>query len=197
MRGFWLVVWLLIPVVALAYHMGPGQRRLEMDRVDDLVRSAAENAEAEKWLEATSLYDEALQILPEDELEQGQRIRLELAKAKMFVKKLPEAHEELKELVDELAASAEPNKELLGESRSALANSQYYITWLMRLEGQPREVWEPEVEGARQTYRLLAESSESSGDAEKCKVYQKDLEATIRLARMDLSELQGLPLPSQ
>jgi hypothetical protein len=197
MRGFWLVIWLLLPVVALAYHMGPGQRRLKMDQVDDLVRSAAENAAAEKWLEATSLYDEALQMLPEDELEQGQLIRLELAKAKMFVKQLPDAHEELKELVDELADAAEPNQALLGEARSALANSQYYITWLMRLEGQPREVWEPEVEGARQTYRLLAENSQSTGDSEKCKVYQEDLEATIRLARMDLSELQGLPLPSQ
>ena len=48
MRGFWLVIWLLIPVVALAYHMGPGQRRWEMDRVDDLVRNAAANAEAER-----------------------------------------------------------------------------------------------------------------------------------------------------
>ena len=27
--------------------------------------------------------------------------------------------------------------------------------------------------------------------------YQEDLESAIRLARMDLAELQGLPLPSQ
>jgi hypothetical protein len=34
----------------------------------------------------------------------------------------------------------------------------------------------------------------SSAEADK---NRKDLEASIRLARMDLSDLQGLPLPSQ
>ncbi len=194
MRGFWLTIWLLVPVVGWAYHMGPGQHRWKMDRVDDLVRDAAQKAEAKKWQEATKQYEEALQLLPEDEQQQGQRIRLELAKAKMLAKQLPEAHQELKDLVDEIEGTEVPDEDLLRESRAALANSQYYITWLMRLEGQPREVWEPEVEGARQTYRLLAESS---NDAQKAKGYQEDLESTIRLARMDLSELQGLPLPNQ
>ena len=36
-----------------------------------------------------------------------------------------------------------------------------------------------------------------SGDETSTKKNQEDLEAAIRLARMDLSELQGLPLPSQ
>ena len=46
----------------------------------------------------------------------------------------------------------------------------------------------------RQTYKLLAQ--EERDDAKKLAL-QEDLESSIRLARMDLSELQGLPLPSQ
>ncbi|MCA9215380.1 MAG: hypothetical protein KDB27_20085, partial [Planctomycetales bacterium] len=82
----------------------------------------------------------------------------------------------------------------LNEARAALANSQYYRTWLMKLEGLPEETWKPEIESARQTYRLLAESV---ADAELEKRFKEDLESTIRLARMDASDLQGLPLPSQ
>jgi hypothetical protein len=67
----------------------------------------------------------------------------------------------------------------------------------MRLEGQGREVWEPEAESARQNYKMLAEDAAKKGDAPAVRKHREDLEASIRLARMDLSELQGLPLPSQ
>ena len=53
------------------------------------------------------------------------------------------------------------------------------------------------MESARQAYKLLAEEAEKRGDAAAAKKHREDLEASIRLARMDLSELQGLPLPSQ
>src|SRR5262249_43225614 len=111
--------------------------------------------------------------------------------------KLPGAHEDLKGLVEELKEDPNAEAQVLAEARTALAGSQYYMTWLMRLEGQPREVWEPEIEAARQTYRLLAEQSAAKGDSGNAKKHQEDLESAIRLARMDLSELQGLPLPSQ
>jgi hypothetical protein len=67
----------------------------------------------------------------------------------------------------------------------------------MRLEGEPREVWEPEIEASRQTYRLLAEQALAADDTAAAEGNQEDLEAAIRLARMDLSELQALALPSQ
>ena len=88
------------------------------------------------------------------------------------------------------------NPKLTEEVRSTLANSQYYMTWLMRLEGRSREEWEPEIEASRQNYRLLAEKSKTDGDT-KFERHQKDLESAIRLARLDLKDLQGLPLPSQ
>jgi hypothetical protein len=67
----------------------------------------------------------------------------------------------------------------------------------MRLEGAPRQQWEPEIEGSRQLYRLLAEKTLEQGDTQAASQHQKDLEAAIRLARLDLSQLQALPLPSQ
>jgi hypothetical protein len=67
----------------------------------------------------------------------------------------------------------------------------------MRLEGEPRTAWEPEIEASRQHYRLLSEEARAANDSEALERHQADLEAAIRLARMDLSELQALPLPSQ
>ena len=64
----------------------------------------------------------------------------------------------------------------------------------MRLEGVSRAEWEPEIEAARQHYALLENGAGSVADKGR---YQYDLASAIRLARMDLTELQGLPLPSQ
>jgi hypothetical protein len=71
------------------------------------------------------------------------------------------------------------------------------MTWLMRLEGQSPVVWEPEIEAARQTYKMLAERADRKGDSKTAQTHRDDLEAAIRLARMDLAELQALPLKSQ
>ena len=64
----------------------------------------------------------------------------------------------------------------------------------MRLEGLTREQWEPEIEAARQNWRLLAETAVT---AEEKSQHQKDLEAAIRLARLEIEDLQGLPLPGE
>ena len=92
-------------------------------------------------------------------------------------------------------SSADPA--LVDQTRDTLANAQYYMTWLMRLEGKPAENWEPEIEASRQHYRLLAEKAEKSGDETTLEARQHDLEASIRLARMDLTDLQSLKIPSQ
>ena len=71
------------------------------------------------------------------------------------------------------------------------------MTWLMRLEGKPREKWEPEIDSARATFKLLAAEATKRKDQKAAKRNLEDLEASIKLARMDLGELQGLPIPSQ
>jgi hypothetical protein len=44
---------------------------------------------------------------------------------------------------------------------------------------------------------MLSENAIARGDAKGAGEHEKNLEATIRLARMDLSELKGLPLPKE
>ena len=187
MKRIILVIWLLLPAVAIAYHLGPGQKQMTMDQANRLLREAEELA----------AYEEALQLLPKEEIMIRQQLRLELAKAQMLSSQLPVAHRALGDLVDELKEEGVGSQTLLQEARSAHANSQYYMTWLMRLEGQPEEVWRPEADSAEQTYRLLAQQSSDQGNVKATRKIKEDLEATIKLARMELSELQGLPLPSQ
>lgn len=197
MRKIIIPVWCMVPILVGAYHFGPGQEKLTLDQASDLLDQAGAHAQAEQWEQAKAKYEEALGLLPAGEVATSRKARLEMAKAQMFVSELPLAHRSLKGLVDELSEDPDADQDLLADARSTLANSQYYMTWLMRLEGQPRERWEPEVEAARQTYRLLAEQADANGDSAASEKNRQDLESTIRLARMELSDLQGLPLPSQ
>ena len=197
MRKLLLLVWLMLPVLVGAYHYGPGQRRLVLDDVARLLDQAERHAAVEQWNEAELKYSEALELLPAEQVQQVRRVRLERAKVQMFVKKLPAAHQDLKTLVDEMKSDPAADAELFADAQATLANAQYYMTWLMRLEGQPKERWEPEIESARQVFRLLAEQCDQRGAAALAKRHREDLESAVRLARMDLSDLQGLPLPSQ
>ena len=197
MRTILLFVWLLSPVLVAAYHYGPGQQRLVLDDTAALLQAADRHAEAGEWSDAVGQYEAALTLLPDARVQEIRRVRLERDKAQLLARQLPLAHDDLTSLVEEMTADKDADPTVLAEARSALANSQYYMTWLMRLEGLPRDIWEPEIEAARQNYRLLAEEARGSGGDEKVKGHQEDLESAIRLARMDLSDLQGLPLPSQ
>ncbi|TDJ72846.1 MAG: hypothetical protein E2O39_06010 [Planctomycetota bacterium] len=211
MRKLLLFLWSLLPIGAGAYHFGPGQDRMRvdeagvaLDRAEALALEARElasiqgdEAARDLWLAVEAAYGEALDALPADNVDEARRLRLERAKAQMFVSRLPEARRDLAGLVDELAADASVDPALLADARGALANAQYYTTWLKRLEGAPQAEWEPEIEASRQNYKLLAEELDRRGESKLAALAKEDLESSIRLARMDLSDLQGLPLPSQ
>ena len=98
-------------------------------------------------------------------------------------------------MLSALDENTEP--QLAADTKSTLDNAQYYITWLMRLEGHSREVWEPVIESSRQNYYAAAEFAKSEGNQQSADQLVENLEASIKLARIDLDELQGLPLPSQ
>ncbi len=202
MRGALVCLWLLVPAVVAAYHYGPGQQRMLLDDAARYLKQADAQAAAEHWGEACESYDAALAALPGDNIDAGnidaaRRVRLERAKAQMLSSQLPEAYDGLVALSDELTADKQAPAELVTGTRTAMANAQYYMTWLMRLEGRPRDEWEPVIEASRQNYRLLAEDAQQRGDTASGTKHSEDLEAAIRLARMDLADLQALPLPSQ
>lgn len=226
MRKLILFLWLLIPVALGAYHYGPGQDRLRADRAAAAVEraqeatklaretAAKEGDEAARpiWADAESAWSEALDLLPPGTGAEQRALRLERAKAQMFLSKLPDAEHELESLVSEIGADPKADAAEMRSAREALANAEYYMTWLMRLEGAPREEWEPKIEASRQNYKLVAEeaavtshcgtcsaeANDKSGDVQTASVRAaENLEAAIRLERMSLSDLQGVPLPSQ
>jgi hypothetical protein len=202
---------MLLPVIAGAYHWGPGQERLRDDRIEAAIEHAklaalvarttgalkGDAAAKSLWSDADAAYGEALDLVGDKHADVARALRLERDKAQMLCSKLPDARHDLEQLVDDLQADPNTDPALLNDARGSLANAQYYTTWLMRLEGAPREEWEPEIEASRQNYKLLAEQSEHSATPEATKKIAEDLEAAVRLERMNISELQGLPLPSQ
>ncbi len=197
MRIGLLLLWLAIPVAAGFYHLGPGQKDLKNDVTSIHTTKAMLFAEQGQWSAAQTSYAKALETLPEDQLAERRLIRLELAKAQLNDAKLAPAYNELTELLEELQGDEQVDRKLVNEAKGALAHAEYYLTWLLRLEGEPKEIWELEIESARQTFRMLAEEAEAAGDKVAAKRHSEDLEAAIRLARMDLSELEALALPSQ
>ena len=197
MRTVLLLGWLLVPVIGAAYHYGPGQERMRLDDVAASLAEADSRTKQQDWAGAADRYDTALNQIPSDRTSDVRQTRLERDKAWMNSGKLPEANADLKAMVDDLQADPKADSGLLKGARAAYANSQYYMTWLMKLEGMPRDDWEPEIESARQSFRLLAEQAEQAGDTKAVERNREDLESAIRLARMEPGELQGLNLPKQ
>jgi hypothetical protein len=198
MRNILLVGWLLLPIGAWAYHEGPGQDRIALEETDSVILAAQKAVEEGEWKLAVAEYEAALSKLPKNpdayDIKVVQRLQIELNKARMQASGLPEARDELETLVEQMQQSEDTDPVLMRDARQALANAQFYKTWLMRLEGLDRTLWEPEIEAARQNWRLLAE--QATTESEKV-LHQEDLEAAVRLARLEIEDLQGLPLPSE
>lgn len=197
MRIMLLLCWGLVPLFLGAYHYGPGQEQIKLDNVDQRIKAAKEASSKGNWAHAILLYNEALPMIPTERVKESQKLRLERDKAMMLNGQLPEAYLDLEALLTELNESTNPDEELLKQTRSAMANAEYYVTWTLRLEGVGKEGWEPIIESARQNYRLLAENAAKIDNLDELKEQQENLEAVIRLANIDLSDLQGIPIPKQ
>jgi hypothetical protein len=194
-RKLLITLWVFVPVLVLAYHYGPGQAALSRDHAAVFARQAAEREKAEDWAGAVEAYRQALAALPADDAATRFKVRLAAANARVYTGELPEAMQDLDGLLGEMLKAGAPAPDVR-DVRSALAGTQYYAAWLMRLENAPTEEWMEQAENARQNFRLLAEQTQA-GASEPAKDFQMNLEAVIRLQRMDLSELQGLPLPKK
>ncbi|MDP1560910.1 MAG: hypothetical protein Q8M16_05900 [Pirellulaceae bacterium] len=197
MRVWVVVAWLFVGLAGVVFHLGPGRELEKNDGLNANLTRARLNVETENWGEAIDSFDQAIAGLSEQQLDMHRQLRLEKAKAQMMDSQLPEARLALDALMQEIMEGGAGETKIAQETRLALASAQYYVTWLMRLEGVGREEWEPEVEAARQNYRILSEMADKSGDADVAGKRREDLEAAVRLARMDLTDLQALPLPCQ
>lgn len=195
MRRFLSIVWLIVPVGVIAWHYGPGQNSLSRDRASRFIADAKMAESKDEWKSARDLYRQAMMILPTGDADVRLSVQLAQAKTRMYLGELPEAMEEVDGLLeDALHNGASPA--LTSEIRATSGMMHYYVAWLMRLEGAETEEWTEQTEIARQQYRLLSEDALGAGDSAAVG-YQKNLESVIRLERMDLSELKGLPLPKE
>ncbi len=116
---------MLIPVGALAYHLGPGQAQLGLDRASQVLLEADQLAGQKKWDLAQAQYERALELVPGEQIGRIRKIRLERAKAQMENAQLPAAHADLKSLVAELGA--DPNCRCKIAGRSAIDVGQQSI----------------------------------------------------------------------
>lgn len=188
-----LCLWLVTPIGLLAYHYGPGQMSMARDSAASQLALAGNFEAKEQWRDAIAAYSDALAKLPASDRDTRWQVRLAQGKARMQTGELPEAINDLETLLTEMEKEKAPAAQL-DDVRANLAKGDYYAGWLMRLEGAKTEEWMVQVDNARQNFRLLAEDALKT-DPAAAKGHQENLEATIRLARMDLTELQGMPLP--
>ena len=138
MKRLILSSWFVLPALLLAYHYGPGQKQSALDEVALMTQAAHHYSEDAQWEKAIDLYDQSLQSMPEGEEAISRRIRLEKAKAQMMASQLPEARESLVALMDEVSGDEQSEAALGDEVRQSLANAEFYLTWLMRLEAWMR-----------------------------------------------------------
>ncbi len=197
MRILLIVAWLFAGLGGVIYHFGPGQEKMEIDRISQMMKDARQTVADEDWPEAVKQFDAILAELPAEKTVESRQLMLEKAKAQMMAAELPKARKSLQSLLEDVRQDEGSDPAFVAEVQATLANSQYYMTWLMRLEGLPEEEWMPEIEAARQHYTQLTIDAEKIGDDSLAQRSSEDLESAIRLQRMDLGDLQALPLPNQ
>jgi hypothetical protein len=195
-RVLW-ATWAIVPVAVFALHMGTGQELMARDRAGSHLKAAIAAEEAEDYATAAEEYAAAKNELPEIAKAERARLALAEARARIYTDHLVEGESQLETLLTEQLALPDPDNKLINETRDALGTAAYFTAWQMRLEGAPADEWKPETEKARQQFRLLAETAQTSNDKELADAATKNDEQVIRLERMDLSELQGLPLPKK
>lgn len=187
-RKLWAGLWLLALVPLLGLHFGLGQTAQASDRVATHI-SAAHDAQGDgQWADAVKHWRDA-QLDSNGDADETLRLALSAEMARVRSGELPEATEATAALLDE-AVEKGASDETQRDIRAKLGAMHYWMAWLMRLEGASAEEWEPVSEQARQHFRILAETDDADTHA-------KNLESVIRLQRMDLSELQGLPIPKE
>lgn len=196
------VIWVLTPVVVLAWHFGPGQQAWQRDKAASHLADARAAGQGGDWQLAVASLKLAEEALPGDDAMQRHLVAFARAKSRIAAGEILEGMQDLRDLLAVIETDGSPASANLATSvRHELGMTGYYAAWIMRLEGATVDEWKPEVEAARQQFRMLAEQAEDAvqqGDAskaEQAEQFKKNLEAAIRLEQMDLSVLLGLPLP--
>jgi hypothetical protein len=197
MQKLFIVAWVLAPLALVAWHYSaPGQRQLAADVAGDHTRSADALEKKGDATAAAESYRQAIAALSDGDKAAQQRLRLAWGNAEVESGALLEGQQRLHTLLSELERDKAAPGELVRSTRHALAESGYLAAFVMRCEGAGPDDWMPQAETARQNFRLLAEQDGSDG-AEMREAALKNLEATIKLQQMDLSQLLAARPPKK
>jgi hypothetical protein len=184
---------LAIPVVAIAVHFAFGREWMKRGDAATLAGDGDRASAGGDWEPAAASYTAALATMTGESPRESSAVQVALGRSLVMSGQIIEGQERLQKTIDDLDAAGEMSSATATAARAELAAAHYYAAWIMRLEGATAEEWKPEAERARQIYRLLAETHPAGGDSPSG--FQQNLEATIRLQQMDLSELLARPLP--
>ena len=81
MRILLIVSWLFVGLAGVIYHYGPGQEKMELERIDTMMQDARNSVQSENWAEAVEQFDAVLAELPAEKKTEARGLALEKAKA--------------------------------------------------------------------------------------------------------------------
>lgn len=180
--------WILLPVIALAFHYYYGIRIDQRQKVEQLLDQAAKHAPSGAIDSALACLDAADKIVSQHPelkcLALNLRRGVLLAQGRYLVQ------------AGDILAQTLENQDLTDDyERFVLIESLGYALFedalYMRLQGYERPYWEPVADHARRMYKYLAVHA-PQGDA-----FLDNLETVTLLTRLDLATLKDQQNPQQ
>lgn len=163
MKKWLILAWLLIPVVLVSYHFGPGQAALAYRQAQTHLAVAQALEQNGHFDEAIDRYGETLAALPEsdepapDVLLRRDQLRLAQIRARFQLGRLAETLDRLHSLIEDIERDHGADSTLAEDARDLLGRVHYQAMVALRLESAEESVWIKHWELARQNFRFLAE----------------------------------------
>lgn len=195
MRRWLTLLWLLVPVLLVSYHFGPGQQALAYRTAQDHLSDARRLEQSGHWEESIEAYDRALAALPatsDDSAEQAlarDQMRLAQVQARFQLGRLAETISSLAVLADEVERTHGPGSPLTHDVRDLLGRVHFRAMVALRLESADESVWKRHWELSRQNFRFLAEHTAGRRND----IDRKNLEAVIKSADLPVDALPPPP----
>ncbi len=196
MKRWLLLLWILIPLPVVVWHFGAGQEWLARDRAHTLLTQAAEAESRQAWPQAEAFYKEAADFVKNSEPTVKTQLDIALARTRYRQGGAVDSIELIDRVISAPGFSKQPEAQQR-EARELAGRIHYYAAWVLRLEGAQRDLWMEEAELSRQNFRMLSEQTLAAGQTNYSLLQQTNLESSVRLQRMSLTELMGKPLPEE
>ncbi len=157
----------------------------------------AYDAAAERWGAAADAYEQVEELLSDVDQVETARIRWSKARARVRSGAIWDGAADLEQILVDM--NEEPDQIALSRAaREELAVAHYFGARLLRLAGEPAKLWRAEAIKSRQHFRYLAETATEAGaSGQVVRSLEDNVERTIELEQMDMSDLEARPLPRE